>query len=126
MNIIIHNIFIFLILIRLNSAVIKVHITIDKSELKSEPKMFYHKKSPFGAKGQFHVRMAQWSNANWEYSQILKTTDANGNALLMVTKEEENNIINKNEEDSLILAVKVEMVDNKSVTNIYAIQFFYI
>jgi len=107
-------IYIFSILIVQNFAILKVHITIDKSELKSEPKIFPNKK------GQFHVRMAQWSNTNWEYSQILKTTDENGNALLMVTKEEENNIINENEEEeTFILAVKVEIVDNKLVMNYF-------
>ena len=96
-------------LIGLNSSFL-IKIKIDKSGLKSEPKIFHGTADG----GKFLLKITKKSyNGEWEYFPLSKVTDKNDYAELYVPQIWEN----------LDLAIKVEMVDNKSVLSIN--EFFY-
>jgi len=100
-------------LIGLNSSHF-VQIKIDKSGLKSEPKIFE------GTDGKFLLKMAKKSeNGQWKYGPIGKVTDKNDFAPLIVPTiwNDLDKKKKKGEPQMLELAIKVEMVSNKSVIN---------
>lgn len=72
-------------LIGLNSTTL-VKIAIDKEGLKSEPKNFED------TDGEFLVKLAKWSEGQWEYSSKSKFTDENGRVSLKLPAEQWNKL----------------------------------
>jgi hypothetical protein len=115
MNMFIKFSFIISTLIGLNFAGFNVYIKIDKSGLKSEPRIFE------GENGQFLVKMAKWSENDhlWEYNPEAKNviTKPDGSVTLDFSEKWKELFYNPKRTESFLMAVKVEMVDNKLVIN---------